>query len=137
MAGELVGDIAEGLCVLVAVARDDDERTIEWMARKLAALRIFEDGSGKMNRSVIDAGGSILLVSQFTLLADASHGNRPSFIGAARPEHADPVVHSLATRLRTAYGLVVAEGRFGAAMQVDLCNDGPVTIILDSPDSQS
>ncbi len=136
VAGEVVGEISGGLCVLIAIAPQDDQRTVVWMARKLAALRIFEDESGKMNRSVIEAAGSILLVSQFTLLADASHGHRPSFIGAARPEQADPLVQALAAQLRAGHGLRIEEGRFGAQMLVELCNDGPVTIILDSPAEQ-
>jgi D-aminoacyl-tRNA deacylase len=128
---EIVGKIDEGLMVLLGVATADDESDARWMAEKIANLRIFEDDDGLMNRSVTDVGGSILLVSQFTLYGDARRGRRPSFIGAAR----EPVASSLYVRtgreLET-LGLRVAYGEFGAMMEVELVNHGPVTILIDS-----
>jgi len=130
--GRTVGEIGHGLLVLLGVAHGDGEREAAWMADKLAALRIFEDAEGKMNRSVTDTGGGLLLVSQFTLLADARKGNRPSFIGAAPPEPANALYERTCALLRER-GLPVAQGVFRAMMEVELVNDGPVTILLDSP----
>lgn len=126
----IVGEIGAGLLVLLGVAEGDEETAARWMARKLANLRIFADDQGRMNRSVIDTSGSILLVSQFTLCADTRQGHRPSFVNAAQPEMAEPLVALTAELLRE-QGLTVATGEFGASMLVALENDGPVTIVLD------
>ncbi len=129
--GEKVGAIGSGLVVLVGVAEGDGPAEAAWLAEKLSGLRVFRDDGGTMNRSVSEAGGAVLLISQFTLLGDARRGRRPSYVAAARPEIAEPLLRSVAERLRTG-GLEVAEGRFGAMMDVELVNDGPVTILLDS-----
>jgi D-tyrosyl-tRNA(Tyr) deacylase len=126
----VVGEIGAGLLVLLGVGHDDTEETAKAMAAKIAKLRIFEDGAGKMNRSVADAGGGVLVVSQFTLYGDARKGNRPSFIKAARPEEADPLCDRVVAEL-DALGLPTATGVFGAHMEVSLTNDGPVTILLE------
>ncbi len=131
VAGELTGEIDGGLCVLVGVTHGDGVQDVQWMAEKGANLRIFEDESGKMNRSVQDVGGGILLVSQFTLYGDARKGRRPSFTSAAPPEQAERLYDDLVSALETR-GIRVQTGVFQAMMQVSLCNDGPVTIILDS-----
>jgi len=128
--GRVVGAIGHGLLVLLGVEAGDDAAAADRLARKIVALRIFEDEAGKMNRSVLDVGGSLLVVSQFTLLADLRKGNRPSFIAAALPEVAQPLYDHFCVNLRT-QGLSVATGRFGARMAVRLVNDGPVTIWLD------
>jgi len=127
---EVVGEIGEGLCVLVGVTHDDDETAADKLADKLWTLRVFADADGAMNLSAADRGAEVLIVSQFTLYGDARKGRRPSYVAAARPEHAEPLVDRVVARLRDA-GAVVATGRFGADMAVDLVNDGPVTIILD------
>ena len=132
ISGETVGEIGTGWLALVGVAVGDTATEATWLADKVANLRAFEDDAGKMNRSVLDVSGSILVVSNFTLYADCQKGRRPSFIAAARPEDAEPLVIAFANGLR-AFGIPVAEGRFGADMQVQLTNDGPVTLILDSP----
>lgn len=131
--GETVGAIGRGLLLLVGVTHDDTEADAKWMADKIAGLRIFEDDAGKMNRSVLDVGGSILSVSQFTLYGDCRKGKRPSFMEAARPEQAEPLYERLNALLRE-QGLAVETGRFGAMMAVSLVNDGPVTLILDTRD---
>ncbi len=128
--GRVVGAIGKGLLVLLGVEAADGAAQADRLARKVAALRIFEDQAGKMNLSVREVGGSLLVVSQFTLLADLRKGNRPSFIAAALPAVAAPVYEHFCANLR-AQGLVVATGRFGARMAVRLINDGPVTIWLD------
>jgi D-tyrosyl-tRNA(Tyr) deacylase len=125
--GAEVGAIGTGLLVLLGVAPDDGPRDVAWLADKLENLRIFADEAGKMNRSVRDAGGGILVVSQFTLYGDVSRGRRPSFVGAAHPDLARPLYEALADRLGAARGV------FGAHMEVDLCNDGPVTLVIDTP----
>jgi len=130
--GEVVGAIGTGLAVLVGATHTDTEADARWLARKIAHLRIFEDEAGKMNRSVKEVEGQVLVVSQFTLYADARRGRRPSFVNAARPEVAEPLVERLVAFLR-AEGLSVETGRFRAMMQVCLCNEGPVTIILETP----
>src|SRR5438874_558169 len=127
--GELVGAIGAGWMVLLGVGPNDDEATAARMADKIVGLRIFEDAAGKMNRSVLDVGGEVLLVSQFTLYADTSRGRRPGFTGAAPPAIAEPLVERVADLMRER-GLTVATGRFGALMEVELVNHGPVTIIL-------
>jgi D-tyrosyl-tRNA(Tyr) deacylase len=128
--GESVGAVGAGLCVLLGVAATDTEALASKLARRLATLRIFPDDEGRFDRSVVDVGGSILLVSQFTLIADTSAGYRPSFSAAARPEQAEPLYEQVASELR-ALGVPVETGRFGAHMDVALVNDGPVTIVLD------
>jgi len=129
--GETVGEIGRGLLVLVCAVPEDDEGVAVRLAAKIAKLRIFEDAAGKMNLSVRDVGGAALVVSQFTLAADTRKGNRPSFIGAAAPERARALYESFAEALAE-QGVPVERGHFGAAMQVHLINDGPVTIWLDS-----
>ncbi|MEA2573651.1 MAG: D-aminoacyl-tRNA deacylase [Chloroflexia bacterium] len=133
--GETIGQIGPGLLVLLGVGRDDTEEDVRYVARKVAEMRIFSDADGKFNLALGDIGGAILLVSQFTLYADARKGRRPSFIGAAAPEVAEALVERCAQLWREA-GITVATGRFGAHMDVSLLNDGPVTIILDTGDSQ-
>jgi D-tyrosyl-tRNA(Tyr) deacylase len=130
--GRITGQIGPGLLVLAGFAPDDTSATLDWMARKLVQLRIFSDDEGKMNRSVQDVSGQILVVSQFTLLADARKGNRPSYIGAAPPPIAIPLYEQFVQRLEQLLGYPVPTGEFGADMQVSLLNDGPVTIVLDS-----
>ncbi len=127
----LVGAIETGFVVLVGVTHSDGPIQVDWMARKIAGLRLFEDEDGKMNLGLEEVGGSVLLVSQFTLYGDARKGRRPSFIDAARPEQAEPLIDTLAGRLRE-LGVRVETGRFQAMMQVALVNDGPVTLVLDT-----
>jgi D-tyrosyl-tRNA(Tyr) deacylase len=129
---KVVGEIGRGLLVLLGIRTGDTIDHARWLADKIIGLRIFEDEQGKMNVSVADAGGSVLVVSQFTLYGDCSKGRRPSFIDAARPEVAEPLYEAFADAVRL-QGVPVATGEFGAMMQVDLVNDGPVTVILDSP----
>lgn len=129
--GEVVGRIERGLLVLFGVHRTDTAEQARWLADKTAGLRIFPDAGGKMNLDVQNAGGGILVVSQFTLYGDCQKGRRPSFIEAAQPEIAEPLYELFANNLR-ALGIPVATGRFGADMQVELVNDGPVTIIVDT-----
>lgn len=129
--GRTVGEIGRGLVVLLGVADGDTDADAVWMADKIAQLRIFDDGSGKMNLSVSDIRGGVLLISQFTLLASCRKGRRPSFTGAAPPDRGERLYERAAGLLREA-GLVVATGRFGARMMVSIENEGPVTIVLDS-----
>jgi D-tyrosyl-tRNA(Tyr) deacylase len=129
--GRITGEIAAGLLVLVGVGRDDVASDAKWLAEKLAGLRIFHDDDGQMNRSVTDIAGSVLLVSQFTLHGDARKGRRPSFITAADPAIAKPLYEAVGAALSEG-GVGVAYGEFGADMAVELVNDGPVTILLDS-----
>ena len=129
--GEVTGKIGKGYMVLVGAEVGDTEADARLCADKLAGLRVFEDDEGKMNRSIEDVGGEILLVSQFTLLGDARHGRRPSFIAAARPEEAEPLLITMKAMLEEK-GLHVETGRFRAHMDVELVNDGPVTILIDS-----
>ncbi|TVR69803.1 MAG: D-tyrosyl-tRNA(Tyr) deacylase [Spirochaetaceae bacterium] len=128
--GHIVGSVRTGLLVLLGVAPEDSHRDLEYLAEKLLSLRIFRDEMGRMNRSVLDVEGSILLVSQFTLYASTRKGRRPYFSGGASPEHARSMYEELARLLATR--LDVATGVFGAPMEVELLNDGPVTIMLDS-----
>lgn len=130
VSGEVVGAIDRGLVVLVGVRRGDTGDQADWLADKTARLRIFEDDAGKLNRSVLDVGGAVLAVSQFTLYGDATGGNRPSFIEAARPEDAEPLISRYIERLRS-LGVPTETGRFRAEMQVVIHNDGPVTILLE------
>jgi D-tyrosyl-tRNA(Tyr) deacylase len=129
--GEVTGEIGPGLLALVGVASGDTEAEAGWLAAKLAGLRVFDDGQGKMNRSVTEVGGAALVVSQFTLYGDARRGRRPSYVAAAPPEVAAPLVEAVAKDLAGA-GVPVATGRFGAHMLVESAGDGPVTILLDS-----
>ena len=125
----VVGEIEHGLCVLLGVARGDDAAAAERLAGKVAKLRIFPDDEGRFDRSVLDANGRVLAVSQFTLIADTAKGNRPSFSEAAPPEEAEPLYERFCEGL-AAQGIQVARGVFGASMRVELVNDGPVTILL-------
>lgn len=129
---EVVSSIGRGLLVLVGATHGDGEADAAWLADKVANLRVFHDDEGKMNRSLLETGGQALIVSQFTLYGDARRGRRPSFVDAAAAEVAEPLVASVAQRLREA-GVGALEGRFGARMDVELVNDGPVTILLESP----
>jgi D-tyrosyl-tRNA(Tyr) deacylase len=128
---QVVGEIERGLCVLLGVARGDGAAAAERLAEKIARLRIFPDDEGRFDRSVLDANGRVLAVSQFTLIADTAKGNRPSFGEAAPPEQAEPLYERFCEAL-TAAGVQVSRGVFGAAMRVELVNDGPVTIVLDA-----
>ena len=128
---EVVGEIGAGLLVLLGVSQSDSESAADYLAEKVAGLRIFEDAEGKMNRSVQDIGGPVLVVSQFTLYGDVRRGKRPSFDAAARPELARKLYEHFVEKLRSA-GLQCETGRFQEMMQVELVNDGPVTILLDS-----
>ena len=131
--GDVVGEIAAGLVVLLGVGPDDDEAVADALATRITELRIFDDDAGRTNLSLIDVVGAILLVSQFTLYADTRRGRRPGFTGAAPPELAERLYERVATTLR-ALGVKVATGRFGEVMQVELVNDGPFTIWLDTID---
>ena len=129
--GTVVGACGRGLLVLVGARHEDTSETATRLAGKIARLRIFENDEGRFDRSLLDVGGEALVVSQFTLLADTTKGNRPSFTGAAPPDEAEPLVDLLAAELAE-LGVRTATGRFGARMQVELVNDGPVTIVLDA-----
>jgi D-aminoacyl-tRNA deacylase len=129
--GEATGEIGPGLLVLVGVTHGDGDAEAGWLATKVATLRVFDDGEGKMNRSLAEVDGGALVVSQFTLYGDARKGRRPSYLGAAPPELAAPLVEAVAEAL-AAGGVPVARGRFGAEMLVESAGDGPVTILLDS-----
>jgi D-tyrosyl-tRNA(Tyr) deacylase len=130
-----VGEIGQGLLILVGVAAGDSTSDVEVLVAKACGMRIFVDDAMKMNRSVTDIGGSILVVSQFTLQADVRRGRRPSFVAAASPSDAEPLIEALCQGFRQE-GITVAEGVFGAHMEVELVNDGPVTIVLDVVDGQ-
>ena len=129
--GEIAGEIGPGLCVLLGVGRGDAGDEAARLAGKVTRLRVFPDAAGRFDRSVLEAGGEALVVSQFTLLADTAKGNRPSFADAAPPEEAEPVYERFCEELE-ALGVPVGRGVFGAKMELELVNDGPVTIILDS-----
>ncbi len=128
---EKISEIEKGLLLLVGVATGDGEAEADWLARKVAGLRIMADDEGKMNRSVLEAGGEVLAVSQFTLLGDSRKGRRPSFVEAAPPEVAEPLFDLFCEKLRGAGVRRVRKGRFGAMMDVSLVNDGPVTMLLE------
>ncbi len=130
--GEVVGAIDRGLLVLLGIHSSDTEADGQWLAEKLARLRIFEDEAGQMNRSVTDIGGGLLVVSQFTLFASTKKGTRPSFNDAAKPDLAIPLYERFVAQASAALGRPVATGRFGAMMQVSLVNDGPVTLVIDT-----
>nr|WP_316619153.1 D-aminoacyl-tRNA deacylase [uncultured Ruminococcus sp.] len=132
--GETVGEIGQGFLVLLGVAQEDDKKEAEVLSNKIAGLRVFTDENDKMNHSLDDIGGEVLVISNFTLCADCSHGRRPSFIAAARPEQAEPLYEYFCQRLRDAGVKKVAQGIFGADMAVSLLNDGPVTIDINSKD---
>lgn len=129
--GDIVGEIGSGLLVLLGVAKTDSVEQARWLADKIFSLRIFNDDEGKMNRDVAEISGGILVVSQFTLYGDCAKGRRPSFIDAAPPETAIPLYEAFINAVK-AHGIPAATGRFGAMMQVELINDGPVTLILES-----
>jgi D-tyrosyl-tRNA(Tyr) deacylase len=126
----IVGQIDRGFVVLLGVTQSDGQAEVEWLANKVAGLRLFEDMDGKMNASLAEVDGALLVVSQFTLYGDARKGRRPSFTAAARPDQAEPLVEAFIARLR-ARGFTVATGVFGATMQVEIHNDGPVTLMLE------
>lgn len=132
IAGEVKSAIGPGLLVLLGVGHEDDESDIEYLVKKTAGLRIFDDEAGVMNRSVVEAGGGVIVVSQFTLMASTRKGNRPSYIGAAGHEKAVPLYERFCACLSEAIGKPVGTGEFGAEMAVALVNDGPVTICIDS-----
>lgn len=132
--GRLKSSIGKGLLVLLGVAEDDGNEDIDWLVRKISAMRIFDDESGVMNLSVMDVGGEVLVVSQFTLMASCRKGNRPSYIKAARHEISIPMYEEFCARMSSQLGKGIGTGEFGAMMDVELVNDGPVTILLDSKD---
>src|SRR5438093_7269330 len=132
---QTVGEVQQGLLVLLGVTHADTPQDAQWLAEKIAGLRIFNDADGKMNRDVTEAGGGILVVSQFTLYGDCRKGRRPSFVDAAAPEIAVPLYEAFINATK-ALGVPAATGRFGADMQVELVNDGPVTLIVDSKGSR-
>jgi D-aminoacyl-tRNA deacylase len=128
--GEVVGEIGAGLCVLVGATHDDTDAHAAKLAAKVANLRVFDDDAGVMNRSLLETGGAALVVSQFTLYGDTARGRRPSWVAAARPEHAEPLVEQFVREL-AALGVPIATGRFRADMQVAIVNDGPVTVLVE------
>ena len=130
--GRQIGAIDNGLLVLLGVGHDDTEKQVQWLAEKIINLRIFEDQDGKMNRSLQDIGGSMLVVSQFTLMGDCRKGRRPSFVAAAPPDLAEMLYERFVRQVKQ-MGIDVATGKFGAMMQVSLVNNGPVTLILNTP----
>lgn len=130
--GNLKSEIGQGMMILVGICNEDDDSDIEWLTRKIVNLRIFDDDNGVMNKSVLEAGGNILLVSQFTLMAMTAKGNRPSYIKAAKPEISVPLYEKMIASLTVAMGKEIQTGTFGAEMDVELINDGPVTILIDS-----
>ena len=134
--GSTVGQIQQGLLILLGIEEADNEEDILWLCRKIINLRVFDDESGVMNDSLLDKNGDILLVSQFTLHASTKKGTRPSYIKAARPEIAIPLYEKFKNNLVEMLGKAIQTGEFGAMMQVSLCNDGPVTIIIDSKDKK-
>jgi len=134
---EVTGAIGQGLLVLLGVEESDNETELEWLAQKIVNMRIFSDEEGKMNRSVVDVDGSILLISQFTLFAATKKGNRPGFTRAARPEIAIPLYEKMKAALERLSGKPTAAGIFGADMKISLLNDGPVTIIMDTQDKDN
>lgn len=130
--GKITGKIEQGLLVLLGIEHEDSLADIQWLAKKIINLRIFNDEQGLMNRSLLDIDGNILLISQFTLLAATKKGNRPSFIRAAKPDIAIPLYEKMLIEIETNLGKKVATGIFGADMKIDLLNDGPVTIVMDT-----
>ncbi len=134
--GETVGAIGAGLCVFVGVGCDDEDADADLLADRIVGLRVFADAEGKMNLSLRDSGGALLVVSQFTLLGDTRRGRRPSFVAAARPDQARPLLERVAACAR-GYGIEVAAGRFGAHMKIDIQADGPVTLMIDTREKRS
>lgn len=134
--GEVKSKIGNGLLVLVGIEDRDTQEDIEWLCKKIANLRIFDDENGVMNRSVIDAGGEVMVVSQFTLHASTKKGNRPSYIHASKPDFAIPMYEAFCTEMGLQIGKEVATGTFGADMKIELLNDGPVTILIDSQNKE-
>jgi D-tyrosyl-tRNA(Tyr) deacylase len=134
--GEVIGEIENGLMVLLGITHDDEEKDMDWLIKKIINLRIFKDDQDKMNLSVQDVSGGILVVSQFTLYANSKKGNRPSYTRSAHPDIAIPLYEQFLAKLKTAFSGPIQTGEFGANMQVSLLNDGPVTIILDSRNSE-
>jgi len=128
--GRIIGRIDRGFVILLGVTHSDTTKEADWLAHKIAGLRLFEDDAGKMNLGLVDVGGALLVVSQFTLYGDARKGKRPSFTQAARPEQAEPLIDTFCEQLR-GHGYTVATGIFGAMMQVEIHNDGPVTLMLE------
>lgn len=136
ISSKTVGKIGPGLMILLGIEHEDGEHDIDWLSRKIVNLRIFDDEDGVMNKCLLEVGGDILLVSQFTLHASTKKGNRPSYIKAAKPDIAIPLYEKFQLKLETELGKSVKTGEFGAMMQVTLCNDGPVTIIIDTKDKK-
>ena len=136
VSGEVIGKINEGLMVLVSFVDEDNDTDLSWMTKKIINLRIFNDDEGKMNRSVQDVGGDILLISQFTLHGSTKKGNRPSFIKAAKPDFANVMYERFINILEQSLGKKIQTGEFGGDMKVSLVNDGPTTIIIDSKDKE-
>ena len=136
VSGEVIGEIKEGLMVLVSFVDEDNDTDLDWMTKKIINLRIFNDDEGKMNRSVQDVGGDILLISQFTLHGSTKKGNRPSFIKAAKPDFANVMYERFIKVLEQSLGKEIQTGEFGGDMKVSLINDGPTTIIIDSKDKE-
>jgi D-tyrosyl-tRNA(Tyr) deacylase len=134
--GRIIGQIQKGLMVLVGIVNEDDAADIEWLSNKIVNMRIFEDEQGVMNKSLLEAGGSILLVSQFTLHASTKKGNRPSYIAAAKPDISIPLYEAMIQQLEKDLGAPIQTGQFGADMKVALVNDGPVTITIDSKNKE-
>ncbi|MBL6446446.1 D-tyrosyl-tRNA(Tyr) deacylase [Fulvivirga sp. 29W222] len=134
--GEIKGEIGHGLLVLLGIEDEDGEEDIQWLTRKIANMRIFEDENEVMNRSLLDVGGDLLLISQFTLHASTKKGNRPSYIKAAKPDVAIPLYERFITKMEGEIGKSIETGEFGADMKVGLVNDGPVTIIVDTKDKK-
>jgi D-tyrosyl-tRNA(Tyr) deacylase len=134
--GAVIGQIQKGLMVLVGIVNEDDTTDIEWLSNKIVNMRIFEDEQGVMNKSVLEAGGGILLVSQFTLHASTKKGNRPSYIAAAKPDISIPLYEQMILQLEKDLGASIQTGSFGADMKVALINDGPVTITIDSKNKE-
>ena len=134
--GAIIGQIQRGLMVLVGIVNEDDTSDIEWLSNKIIHMRIFEDESGVMNKSLLEVGGAILLVSQFTLHASTKKGNRPSYIAAAKPEISIPIYEAMIHQLEKDLGASIQTGKFGADMKVALINDGPVTITIDSKNKE-
>lgn len=134
--GVISGAIDQGFVILLGICNEDSHEDIEWLSKKICGLRIFSDSEGKMNLNISQIDGDILLISQFTLLASTKKGNRPSFIQAARPEVAIPLYHKAIQRFSQDLGKNIQTGEFGADMKVSLCNDGPVTIVIDTKDKK-
>jgi D-tyrosyl-tRNA(Tyr) deacylase len=134
--GAIIGQIQQGLMVLVGIVNEDDTSDIEWLSNKIIHMRIFDDENGVMNKSLIEVGGAILLVSQFTLHAATKKGNRPSYIAAAKPEVSILLYEAMIQQLQKDLGASIQTGKFGADMKVALINDGPVTIIIDSKNKE-